>query len=157
MVYAAALLVGLALAWAAWAPQPFDLMWLETGAASVVVVFALAAWLGLIDREGAPYLRAPRLLFAGAASGRRIVRAALQMTRRAVATEPGLRPALVHIKTRLEGDTERAALGSLIALAPGAVIVDSLDDALLVHALIEEDAVERDVRTLERRIGGTRS
>jgi multisubunit Na+/H+ antiporter MnhE subunit len=150
MAYAAALIAGAAAFWLALSPAPFALEELIAGAVTVMLV-ALAGWrLGLLDREGAPYLRAPgfaALMIARAASS---FGGNLRLAGALSRADMKLYPALVRLKLRAEGDSAAAALGGAITLEPGLLAVDCDADSMLVHALVEDDADETDLRGLER-------
>lgn len=151
MTYAAALVLGLALIWIGWAPLPAEPSgWIAAGVA-IVVAFIAALSMRIVDRESAPYFRTPFVLALATASVRRMAAVTIDLAKRAFASDPRLHPALVHFRTRELGDNTRAAFANLAALSSGAIVVDSQDDALLLHVLIEEDADEIDLRDLETR------
>jgi multisubunit Na+/H+ antiporter MnhE subunit len=151
MANAAALLAGLALIWFCWAPQPLDQYWLISGAFGVSGAFLVALLMRAADRESAPYARAPLSLARALADSRRIVSASIDTARRASAGEPLLNPALVRFKTGPGDEATRIAFAHAAARAPGAVVVDIEEDALLVHVLVENDANEAALRALDRR------
>ncbi len=154
MAYAAALIAGAAAFWLALSPAPFAPEELVAGAVTAVLV-ALAAWrFRLLDREGAPYLRAPgfaaMIISRAAPSLSGNLRLAGALSR----ADMKLYPALVRLKLRTVGDSAAAALGGAITLEPGLVAVDCDADSMLVHALVEDDADEADLSGLERLAAG---
>lgn len=150
MAYAAALIAGAAAFWLALSPAPFSLDGLFAGAIAVLVATAAAWRLGLLDREGAPYLRAPGLTLFLAGRAPASLGGALRL---AVALSRGdmrLYPALARFKLRRGGPASQGALAHAVTLEPGLIAVDCDEDSLLVHALVEDDTDETELAALER-------
>jgi multisubunit Na+/H+ antiporter MnhE subunit len=150
MAYAAALALGLILFWAGWAPWPLTSGWALAGGVSVALVMALSIAMRITDREGAPYLRLPKLIALRAAGLGRVANGAADVARRSLAGDAKLHPALVRFRTRTKAGASRAAFANALA-APGAVVVEADEESLLVHVLIEDDADEKELRELEAR------
>lgn len=62
-----------------------------------------------------------------------LVRANLDMARRVLSPSLPLRPAVVHVQTRLHSPLGRLLLANSITLTPGTLSVDLQDDGILVH------------------------
>jgi len=138
MAYAAALLLGLAAIWSAWAPRALDPYWLGAGAAGVGVAFVLALLMRSADAEAAPYARAPAALLRGA---RTIAGSGAGLARRVAAGDPMLHPALLRLKTGGSDDAARLAFVGAATRA-GGLVVDVEEESLLVHVLAEGETSE---------------
>ena len=149
MVYAAALIAGAAGLWLCLSPAPFASYWLIGGAAAIIALLLLAWRMKLIDREGAPYLAAPGLaLFSLSRLGAALA-ANLDFARIAGGFSLAIRPALVRLKTRRGDDFARAVFVGSIAAGPGLATLDCDEDSILVHALVEDDGDEAEMRAIE--------
>jgi multisubunit Na+/H+ antiporter MnhE subunit len=150
MAYAAALIAGAAAFWLALSPAPFSLDGLLAGAIAIVLV-VLAAWrLGLLDREGAPYLRAPGLAALLIQRAPDSLSGAIRLSALLSRADMRLYPALARFKLRAGGPAAQGALAHAVGLEPGLLAVDCDEDSLLVHTLIEDDADETELARLER-------
>lgn len=150
MAYAAALIAGAAAFWLALSPAPFGLDGLLAGGIAILLVVAASWRLGLLDREGAPYLRAPWL---GVFLVRRAPDSLSGAVRLSVAlsrADMRLYPALARFKLRAGGPAAQGALAHAVSLEPGLLAVDCDEDSMLVHALVEDDADETELARLER-------
>jgi multicomponent Na+:H+ antiporter subunit E len=150
MAYAAALIVGAGALWLALSPDPFSLTWAAGGGLAVAAVLLTAWRMNLLDREGAPYFQAPGLaLFAlGRLGG--VLRSNLKLAGAALSIDSKFSPALVRLKTRRGDDFARAAFANSLAMGPGLLTVECDEDAVLVHALVEDDADRLDAAAIER-------
>jgi multicomponent Na+:H+ antiporter subunit E len=150
MAYAAALIAGAAAFWLALSPAPFSLDGLLAGAAAILLV-GVACWrLGLLDREGAPYLRAPGLAMFMLARAPASLGGALRLAAALSRADMRLYPALARFKLRSGGAASQGALANAVTLEPGLLAVDCDEDSLLVHALVEDDCDETELAALER-------
>ena len=144
------MLLGLCLIWLA-ATQRFnglDAFAIAVGAA--LICTAAAARMGGVGRG---FAHAPRALYATLARAGAVVKGAVVTMRAALAADVSLRPALVRVRTRGD-DQDRAAFADLLSATPGAAVVETDADGLLVHVL-DEDAIDPDeLGRLERRAGG---
>ncbi|MDX2274682.1 MAG: Na+/H+ antiporter subunit E [Hyphomonadaceae bacterium] len=145
MLQAAAMLVGLSVAWllltqSAWTPQNLAL----AGFVGVVCVGA-TMWLGGWRGIGAP----PLLALANLRRAPGNFRAALGAARAAIAADISLRPALILIKPRPGPVAVKAALIAAINAAPGQMAVESDGDGLLAHVLDEEAVQPEQISELE--------
>jgi multicomponent Na+:H+ antiporter subunit E len=150
MAYAAALITGLAALWLALSPGAFSTGWLVCGAAAIVVALVLAWRMRLLDREGAPYLSAPGVALLLLRRLPAIVGANLGAIGAALAFNPKLQPALIRLKTRAGDGLARATFVNTLGLTPGLLVVECSEDSVLIHALVEDDADEEELRALER-------
>lgn len=149
MLHAAAMLIGLFALWLLstqlWS-APRDLA-IAAGAALACVL--VAARFGGVRSA---FARAPQ--FATLAAGRAgaVIVGALSTVRASLAADVTLRPALVRVKTRATGAFTRGAFADMISAVPGAVVVESDPESLLVH-VIDEDAVgAEELGRLETRV-----
>ena len=119
--------------------QRFSAVALIVAAVAGLVCVALTARLtGLGQRTFTmmPKLAAMQLLRAGAALGD-----AITTVRAAIAADVKLRPAWVRVRTRANDTLSVATLANLISATPGAVVIASDSDGLLVH--VNDEADER--------------
>jgi multicomponent Na+:H+ antiporter subunit E len=150
MAYAAALIAGAAAFWLALSPAPFSLDGLLAGGIAIVLVLAMSWRLGLLDREGAPYLRAPGLAAFMVQRAPDSLSGALRLSAALSRADMRLYPALARFKLRAGGPAAQGALAHAVGLEPGLLAVDCDEDSLLVHALVEDDADETELAHLER-------
>ncbi len=144
MLHAAAMFIGLALVAALLAPGQLWIILASAGGG-----LAASIWLGGVTP--APLrlpAMAPLLLRRlGANLG-----GAIATARAALAGDVALKPALVRLRTRLRDPSALAALAGMISAAPGANVVETDADGLLVHVL-NEDVMEADaLAALEARM-----
>lgn len=160
MLHAAAMLAGLAIIWLIGAPHaqfPQDVMF-AVGAALAGVL--LTARLGGVAPNA--FARAPQFILVGLARFGAVLRGALSTMRAAIAADVTVKPALVRMRTRAASPFAVAALADMISAAPGAVVVETDEDGLLVH-VIDEDGVDGaalgrlDARVASAMDGGARS
>jgi multisubunit Na+/H+ antiporter MnhE subunit len=140
MLHAAAMLTGLFSLWLLlvqrWgAPMDFAL----AGAAAVACL-VFASRLGGLGRNG-PFARAPQMLSLVVSRADAVTRGAMATVRASIAADVTLRPALARVKWRVSSDSARAAFAGMVSAAPGAVVVETDPDGMLVH-VINEDAVD---------------
>jgi len=64
-----------------------------------------------------------------------LVRANVNMMRYVFAPRIDIKPGVVEIKTRLKTPAGRLALANSIALTPGSLVIDIIDDRLFIHWL----------------------
>jgi multisubunit Na+/H+ antiporter MnhE subunit len=111
------------------------------------LVAALAALLSLgvglrFGRATTPVFGfAPQLLLLGLSRAGVVLRGAISTLSATLAADVSLTPALARLKTRSADNDVRAELANLISAAPGAVVVDTDAEGVLMH-LLHEDAVE---------------
>lgn len=131
MLHAAAMFVCLALVAALLAPGQ---LWIILGVTGASVL--AAAWLG----GGSP---SPlRLVTTAPQSLARFVAnlaAAATVGRAALAADVSLKPALVRLRIRPRDSHSLAALAGMISAAPGANVVETDAESLLVHVLNEDE------------------
>lgn len=122
--------------------QRFTLAALVAGAAAALVCVALTARLPGLGRRTftqMPKLAAVQMLRVGAAFAD-----AITTVRAAIAADVKLRPALVRVRTRAGDALSIAALANWIGATPGAVVIASDAEGLLVH--VNDEADERFTR-----------
>jgi len=119
---------------------------LVAAAASIacVVVTARLPRLGRRTFTQMPKLAAMQAMRAGAA-----LADAIGTVRAAIAADVKLRPALVRVRTRGSDVLGVASLANLIGATPGAVVISSDDEGLLVHVNQEGDERFAHVRDWE--------
>lgn len=150
MLHAAAMLIGLfvlrlLLVQSGAAPEDFAL----AGAAAAASVLVAARFGGIAPSA---FARAPQFLLLLVARSRAVLSGVLSTLRAGLAADVTLKPALVRVKTRPSSDFARAALADTISAAPGAIVVDSDADSLLVHVLDEEAVDAEALGQLEARV-----
>lgn len=151
MLHAAAMLTGLFSLWLLlvqrWsAPMDFAL-----AVAAALACVALASRLGGLGRNG-PFARAPQMLSLVLSRADAVTRGATATVRASIAADVTLRPALVRVKWRVSSDSARAAYAAMVNAAPGAVVVETDPDGMLVH-VIDEDAIDAgEFNRLEARV-----
>ncbi len=151
MIHAASMLGGLFALWLCLAPLPADPAWAGAGAAGALAVTVFAWRARLLDREGAPYARAPAFAIFWA---RRIAGAfggALRLAAAALAgrDETTLRPALVQWRARTGDARARAAFAAALSATPGLALVACAEESVLVHVADEDRVDEGALKALE--------
>jgi multisubunit Na+/H+ antiporter MnhE subunit len=117
--------------------QRFTMAALLVAAAASIVCVVMTARLPRLGRgtfTQMPRLAAVQAMRAGAALGDAIV-----TVRAAIAADVKLRPALVRVRTRGSDVLGVATLANWIGATPGAVVISSDDEGLLVHVNQEGD------------------
>ena len=116
----------------------------EALAASLACLFVAArvARLGRGTFTRMPRLAAEQAMRTGAAFAD-----ALAIVRAAIAADIRLKPALVRVRTRTSEALGLATLANLIGASPGAVVIASDEEGLLVHVNQEGDERFAKVRT----------
>ncbi len=125
---------------------------LGLGVLSVVAVVLVSWRMNLIDQEGTPIhliaripVYAPWLLWE-------IMKASVDVARRAFARKPEIEPTLIRLPTRLRSDLSRVIFANSITLTPGTVTLTVEPDTLIVHALTRAGAEDLEKGEMERRI-----
>lgn len=150
MLHAAAMLLGLFVLWLlstqAWS-TPQDL---AIAAVAALACAAFAARFGGLTRN--PFGRAPQFAMLVLGRAGAVMSGALVTIRAALAGDVTLKPALVRVKMRASRPLARAAFADMISAVPGAVVVESDVDGLLVHVIDEDGVDARDLGALEARV-----
>jgi multisubunit Na+/H+ antiporter MnhE subunit len=141
MLHPAAMLTGLWVLWLLLTQRWNSVQDLAIGGGAALFCVLFAARFGGFGREGGAFTHAPQLIALVLSRASAVVRGALGTIRAAIAADVTLKPALVRVKTRPSSDFARAALADMIGAAPGAVVVDTDAEGLLVHVL-DEDAID---------------
>ncbi|MBI3439992.1 MAG: Na+/H+ antiporter subunit E [Proteobacteria bacterium] len=113
-------------------------------AALCVMLTARLSGLGRGTFTLMPKLAAMHMARAGVAIGD-----AIRTVGAAIAADVKLRPALVRVRTRAGDTLSSAALANLIAATPGAIVIASDAEGLLVHVNDEADERFNQVRDWE--------
>ncbi len=120
-----------------------------------VLVAAAAAWLAhRLARTGERPLRLLPLALMFPGFVWRSLLGGLDVARRALLPDMGLRPGWVRFRTRLPQGSARVALGSQLSLMPGTLAAGSDGDDLLVHCLDSRGDVAAMIEAEERRLAG---
>lgn len=133
------LIIALLLFWLGLSGQYSPLL-LSLGAGSILMTIILSGRLGILDREGAPYLSFLGMLFYLPWLLKEIIVANLVVIRACLRADLDIRPALVKVKTVCRTDLAKTLFANSITLTPGTVTVLVENDRLLVHALYEDKA-----------------
>jgi multisubunit Na+/H+ antiporter MnhE subunit len=139
MLHAAATSIGLWLVWLLLAQRWTSGLDLGFGVAVAVCCALLGARFGGVARGAVA--STPSLALLALARAPAMLRGSVATVRAAIAADVSLKPALVLIKPRPASEEARAALATMMSLAPGAVVVEADDEGLLAHVL-DEDAVD---------------
>ncbi|GEO82813.1 Na+/H+ antiporter subunit E [Pararhodospirillum oryzae] len=156
MTKAIALGTGLYALWLLLSGYWDDPLLVGLGALSAIAVAALAARLHLIDDEGVPLGRLPRILAYLPWLAWQVVLANLAVARAILAGPRAISPTLAVVPCSQKTDFGRMLYANSITLTPGTISVDVGPDAILVHALeaggiddLEAGAMDRRVRAVE--------
>ncbi len=152
MLHAAAMLIGLAVLWAAVtqrASSPQD--W----AIALAVGLACTAVALRFGGASSAFARAPRLWALSIARAGAVVRGTLATLRAAASADVTMKPALVRVRSRATRSAERASFANLISATPGMAVVETDADGLLVHVLNEDAIDAADLGRLEARVVGS--
>lgn len=139
MLHAAAMLAGLAIIWLIGAPHAHFSQDVVFAGTAVVCSVAIAARLGGVSPNA--FASAPQFVLLSISRFGAVLRGALSTMRAALAADVTVKPALVRMRTRATTPFGIAAFADMISAAPGAVVVETDDDGLLVH-VIDEDSVD---------------
>lgn len=137
--YIFGLIFALALFWLGLSGH-FDPLPLSLGAGSILIAVILAARLGILDQEGAPYFTIFGVLLYLPWLLKEIVRANMMVVRACLKADLDINPALVKVKTKCTTDLAKTLFANSITLTPGTVTVEVERDRLLIHALYEDAA-----------------
>lgn len=150
MAYFIAILLAIAAFWLGNSGHYTPLL-LAFGAASVAITLLLCARLGIIDREGGPYVRLlgwltyyPWLFWEVVKSNWIVIKACLR-------ADLDISPALVKIRTTCKSDLAKVTFGNSITMTPGTVTVEIDGDKLLVHGLYEANTAPEGFSEMDRR------
>ena len=127
--------------------QQFTAFGLATALAASIACLVVAARLPRLGRG--TFSRMPRLAVEQAMRTGAAFADALAIVRGAIAADVRLKPALVRVRTRTSEALGLATLANLIGASPGAVVIASDEEGLLVHVNQEGDERFAKVRTWE--------
>lgn len=105
--------------------------------ASIVLTLVLSFRLGIVDREGAPYVRLPQLLRYYPWLAVEVVKANWVVIKACLRADLDITPTLTKIKTVCKTDLAKVTFANSITMTPGTVTVEIEGDKLLVHGLYE--------------------
>lgn len=150
MAHIIGLIIALALFWLGLSGHFTPLM-LSLGAVSVIMSVILSGRLGVLDREGAPYLSTIGFLLYLPWLLKEIVGANITVIRACLRADLDIKPALVKVKTSCVSDLAKTLFANSITLTPGTITVLVEQDRLLVHTLYEDDAGPNAFDEMDRR------
>ena len=114
---------------------------LALGAASVALVVAIVARLGILDAEGVPLnIRVRRMIAYAFWLLVEILKADWAVTRIILGPEMKLSQRLIRVPAATRTDLGKVVYANSITLTPGTVTVETEGDTFLVHALSDEAA-----------------
>ena len=125
--------------------QQFTVFGLAIALAACVASVLVAARLPRLGRG--TFTRMPRLAVEQAMRTGAAFADALAIVRSAIAADVRLRPALVRVRTRTSDAIGLATLANLIGASPGAVVIASDEEGLLVHVNQEGDERFANIRS----------
>ena len=144
-------IITLIVVWLLWSGHYTPLL-VGLGLCSCVFVAAVAARMGIADREGHPVhllgrsiLYWPWLLWSIGRANMAVARAVLH---------PGLpiSPTLIQVRASQKSALGRVSYANSITLTPGTVSLDVSGDLILVHALTRTSAAELLDGAMDRRV-----
>lgn len=150
MTHIAGLIIALILFWLGLSGHYTPLM-LSLGATSILITVILSGRLGVLDREGAPYLVIFGFLFYVPWLLKEVLVANLVVIRACLRADLDIKPALVKVKTSSTSDLGKTLFANSITLTPGTITILVEDDRLLVHALYEDDSGPESFSSMDRR------
>ena len=150
MAYISGLIIALLLFWLGLSGHYTPLL-LSVGAASILLSVILSGRLGLLDREGAPYLSTFGLLAYLPWLLKEIFVANIAVIRACLRADLDIEPALVKVKTSCESDLAKTLFANSITLTPGTITVEVEANRLLVHTLYEASADPDSFSEMDRR------
>ena len=150
--HALILTVALALFWLGLSGY-FEPLLLTFGVISIAIVLLLSGRMGIFDFETAPYLFIPKTLSYFAWLGGEVFKANVTVAKAVLKPDMNISPSWVRIPLRGHNDMGAAMFANSITLTPGTVSVDIPDEAILVHALLEDMAVADDFMEMSERAG----
>lgn len=124
--------------------QQFTAFGVATALAACAASVLVAARLPRLGRG--TFTRMPRLALEQAMRTGAAFADALVILRAAIAADVRLKPALVRVRTRTSEALGIAALANMIGASPGAVVIASDEEGLLVHVNQEGDEPFASVR-----------
>ncbi len=120
-------------------------------AMSIVTTLFLCARLQIIDREGAPYVRAAGFLAYVPWLTWEVIKSNWVMIKACLRADLDINPALVKVKTICKSDLAKVTFANSITLTPGTVTVEIEGDKLLVHGLYEANTSPEGFAEMDRR------
>lgn len=149
--YAVALALALAVTWLVWSGH-FDLLLLSLGAASCLLVVALALRMGIVDREAAPLHLPIGLVTYIPWLVWEIVKANLDVALRILRPDLPIDPRVIRVKAGQSSDIARTIYANSITLTPGTVSIETEGEVITVHALTAESAAGVLSGEMDRRV-----
>lgn len=150
MAYFLALLTAITAFWLGNSGHYKPLM-LFFGAASVILTLILSRRLGIIDREGAPYVRLAALMRYYPWLTLEVVKSNWIVLKACLKADLDIVPTLTKIRTRSRTDLGRVTFANSVTLTPGTVTVEIDGDKLLVHGLYEANTQPEAFLEMDRR------
>ena len=129
-----------------------NMLILVLGVLSVVTVVLISRCMDLVDKEGTPIHLSARALIYGPWLLWEIMKASVDVARRAFSRNLDIDPTLIRLPTRLRSDLSRVIYANSITLTPGTVTVSVEPDTLVVHAITREGATSLEEGEMERRV-----
>jgi multicomponent Na+:H+ antiporter subunit E len=130
----------------------FETKMLAFGAASVVLVVALAHRMDLIDAEGHPVHLSWKFPIYFIWLAWQVVVANFIVVREILRREINVTPRLIQVPTEQGDELHQVIYANSITLTPGTVTVRLQDNQIIVHALTRELAADLQTGTMGRRV-----
>ncbi len=125
---------------------------LSLGAASVVLVLAIAMRMDVVDHEGHPVHLTFTALLYWPWLGWQIVKANIDVARRILAPGLPISPTVVKVKASQKSEVGKVMYANSITLTPGTISMRLEGDEIEVHALTREAAEELRQGEMDRRV-----
>ena len=130
----------------------YDALLIGFGVLSCALVAAIAARMGLVDREGHPISLISRALRYWPWLVWEIVKANWDVARRALGYGLDISPTLLRVSASQKTDLGRVIYANSITLTPGTVSIDVDGGTILVHALSRDGAAALEEGEMDRRV-----
>jgi len=121
----------------------FEPLLLGLGAASVFLTLYIALRMDVIDHESHPFHLTTRLLKFWVLLYWEIIKANVDVVSRVLGFLP-ISPTVINLPVNHKTDLGRVIYANSITLTPGTASIDVRQDCIIVHALSEEGARERE-------------
>lgn len=129
----------------------FEILVLEMGVASIVLVVWLSRRMRVVDEEGMPFDAIQRALPYSFWLLGQIFKSNLAMVPIILKRRPPISPQVVRVPAGKAGALGLVTYANSITMTPGTVTLEVSDDELVVHALTDETAAELATGEMQRR------
>lgn len=118
----------------------FKPLLISLGVISSLLVIWLSYRMRIIDREGYPVEKIPRLLLYQLFLIKEIIKSNIDVIFRILKPGKTISPTVIKLPTRQVSDLSKVIYANSITLTPGTVTMEITDEEITVHALSEDAA-----------------